>query len=64
MRRVTKCRLYFLFLKTIIKFRNHTQFKRKMPNFVAANFSTWAQNQVFSHAYIVNGFKKFNKLVK
>ncbi len=39
-------------------------FKRKMPNFIAANFSNWAQNQVFSHAYIVNGFKKNIKLVK
>ncbi len=57
----------FLFLKTIIKFRNHTQFKRKMPietSLPQISVTAWAQNQVFSHAYIVNGFKKFNELLK
>ncbi len=32
---------------------------------LAANFSNcMTQNQVFSRAYIVNGFKKFNELLK
>ncbi len=28
------------------------------------NFSNWAQNHVFSVAYIVNGFKKNNEVLK
>ncbi len=56
--------VYFLFLKTIIKFTNHTNSNGKCQTSLPENSSNWAQKQVFSHAYIVNGFKKYNELLK